>query len=31
LTPAIAKYHRRLKAELDPNGIFNPGRLYEAL
>ncbi|WP_136253313.1 glycolate oxidase subunit GlcE [Onishia niordana] len=28
LAPVIAKYHRRLKAELDPNGIFNPGRLY---
>lgn len=31
LAPAIAKYHRQLKAKLDPNGIFNPGRLYEAL
>ncbi|SDL27663.1 glycolate oxidase FAD binding subunit [Franzmannia pantelleriensis] len=28
LAPAVAKYHRNLKAELDPNGIFNPGRLY---
>ncbi|WP_192035000.1 glycolate oxidase subunit GlcE [Halomonas sp. YLGW01] len=28
LAPVIAKYHHRLKAELDPNGIFNPGRLY---
>ncbi|MDV6317635.1 glycolate oxidase subunit GlcE [Chromohalobacter sp. HP20-39] len=31
LSPVLAKYHRRLKAELDPNGIFNPGRLYEGL
>ncbi|MCG6659156.1 glycolate oxidase subunit GlcE [Halomonas campisalis] len=28
LAPALEKYHRRLKAELDPSGIFNPGRLY---
>ncbi|GHC17430.1 glycolate oxidase subunit GlcE [Aidingimonas halophila] len=28
LAPSVAKYHRRLKATLDPNGIFNPGRLY---
>ncbi|MBD3895274.1 glycolate oxidase subunit GlcE [Halomonas sp. ML-15] len=28
LAPVVAKYHRQLKAELDPNGIFNPGRLY---
>lgn len=31
LAPVVAKYHRNLKAELDPNGIFNPGRLYAAL
>ncbi|WP_275285773.1 glycolate oxidase subunit GlcE [Halomonas elongata] len=31
LPPVLAKYHRRLKAELDPNGIFNPGRLYAEL
>ncbi|WP_129140729.1 glycolate oxidase subunit GlcE [Modicisalibacter coralii] len=31
LSPVLAKYHRQLKAKLDPNGIFNPGRLYEAL
>ncbi|MCK0745839.1 glycolate oxidase subunit GlcE [Chromohalobacter nigrandesensis] len=31
LSPVLAKYHRRLKAELDPHGIFNPGRLYEGL
>lgn len=30
LAPVVAKYHRNLKAELDPNGIFNPGRLYAA-
>ncbi|WP_407921331.1 glycolate oxidase subunit GlcE [Aidingimonas lacisalsi] len=28
LAPTVAKYHRHLKATLDPNGIFNPGRLY---
>ncbi len=31
LTPVLAKYHRQLKARLDPNGIFNPGRLYPDL
>ncbi|MDN3557922.1 glycolate oxidase subunit GlcE [Halomonas maura] len=31
LAPVVAKYHRRLKAELDPKGIFNPGRLYAEL
>ncbi|RTR07013.1 glycolate oxidase subunit GlcE [Halomonas nitroreducens] len=31
LAPVMAKYHRRLKAELDPKGIFNPGRLYAEL
>ncbi|MBB3190487.1 glycolate oxidase subunit GlcE [Halomonas cerina] len=31
LAPVVAKYHRRLKAELDPRGIFNPGRLYAAI
>ncbi|AGA33894.1 Glycolate dehydrogenase, FAD-binding subunit GlcE [Thioalkalivibrio nitratireducens DSM 14787] len=31
LAPAIAKYHRQLKAQLDPHGIFNPGRLYPDL
>ena len=30
LTPVVEKYHRNLKAELDPQGIFNPGRLYAA-
>jgi glycolate oxidase FAD binding subunit len=28
LAPAIAGLHRRLKATLDPHGIFNPGRMY---
>ncbi|TVP93285.1 MAG: glycolate oxidase subunit GlcE [Thioalkalivibrio sp.] len=31
LAPLLAKYHRQLKARLDPNGIFNPGRLYPDL
>ena len=30
LAPVVEKYHRNLKAELDPKGIFNPGRLYAA-
>jgi glycolate oxidase FAD binding subunit len=28
LAPAIAKIHRNLKAEFDPSGVFNPGRMY---
>ena len=28
LEPALAKLHRNLKASFDPEGIFNPGRLY---
>lgn len=31
LSPAVAAIHRRLKAEFDPAGIFNPGRLYPDL
>lgn len=31
LTPGIAAVHKRLKAALDPHGIFNAGRMYEAL
>jgi len=31
LSPAIEQIHRRLKAEFDPAGIFNPGRLYPDL
>ncbi len=28
LAPSLLHYHQRLKAQLDPQGIFNPGRLY---
>jgi len=28
LSPALLAIHRRLKAEFDPAGIFNPGRMY---
>ena len=28
LPPALATIHRKLKTELDPAGIFNPGRMY---
>lgn len=28
LAPAVAKIHERLKRSFDPNGIFNPGRMY---
>ena len=31
LKPAIEQIHRRLKAEFDPAGIFNPGRMYPNL
>lgn len=31
LAPALLHYHRRLKQQLDPQGIFNPGRLYAEL
>jgi glycolate oxidase FAD binding subunit len=31
LTPALSLIHRRLKAQFDPAGIFNPGRLYSDL
>ena len=24
----LLRYHRQLKAQLDPKGIFNPGRMY---
>jgi glycolate oxidase FAD binding subunit len=30
LEPALARIHARLKAEFDPAGIFNPGRLLPA-
>lgn len=28
LPPALLRYHRSLKHQLDPHGIFNPGRMY---
>jgi glycolate oxidase FAD binding subunit len=31
LKPVTEQIHRRLKAEFDPAGIFNPGRLYPSL
>jgi glycolate dehydrogenase FAD-binding subunit len=31
LSPALLALHRRLKAEFDPHGIFNRGRLYPDL
>ncbi len=31
LPDALLHVHRQLKAQLDPQGIFNPGRLYAAL
>lgn len=31
LDPVVAGIHRRLKSEFDPQGIFNPGRMYSYL
>ena len=31
LPPTLLRYHRNLKQQLDPRGIFNPGRLYAEL
>jgi glycolate oxidase FAD binding subunit len=31
LPDALMRYHRNLKQQLDPQGIFNPGRLYAEL
>jgi glycolate oxidase FAD binding subunit len=31
LPETLQRYHRQLKAQLDPRGIFNPGRLYDWL
>lgn len=31
LPAALMRYHRSLKQQLDPRGIFNPGRLYTEL
>lgn len=28
LQPILMRYHQQLKAQLDPKGIFNPGRMY---
>jgi glycolate oxidase FAD binding subunit len=28
LAPTLLRYHRQLKAQLDPQGLFNPGRMY---
>ncbi|NRR33666.1 glycolate oxidase subunit GlcE [Oxalobacteraceae bacterium] len=28
LAPALHKIHQRLRAQFDPSGIFNPGRMY---
>jgi len=28
LSPPLARIHRELKASFDPQGVFNPGRLY---
>ena len=31
LPETLQRYHRQLKAQLDPQGIFNPGRMYDWL
>lgn len=31
LSPGLMQIHRRLKQAFDPNGIFNPGRMYREL
>ena len=31
LSAAVLEIHRRLKHEFDPDGIFNPGRMYAGL
>ena len=31
LPDALKRYHRQLKAQLDPRGVFNPGRMYDWL
>ncbi|ENO85698.1 glycolate oxidase subunit GlcE [Thauera linaloolentis] len=31
LPAVLMRYHRQLKAQLDPQGIFNPGRMYAGL
>ncbi|WP_144143479.1 glycolate oxidase subunit GlcE [Paraburkholderia sp. BCC1884] len=31
LAPALLRFHRQLKQQIDPRGLFNPGRLYASL
>jgi glycolate oxidase FAD binding subunit len=31
LAPALARIHQQLKKSFDPQGLFNPGRLYPGL
>jgi glycolate oxidase FAD binding subunit len=31
LSAPVLAIHKRLKAEFDPSGIFNPGRMYDGL
>ena len=31
LSDALARIHRQTKAAFDPDGVFNPGRLYPGL
>ncbi len=31
LAPPLLRFHEQLKQQLDPNGIFNPGRMYAGL
>ncbi len=31
LSASVLEIHRRLKREFDPDGIFNPGRMYAEL
>jgi glycolate oxidase FAD binding subunit len=31
LAPELADIHRRLKAQFDPDGVFNPGRMFKDL
>jgi len=31
LSAVLLRYHRQLKAQLDPQGLFNPGRMYAEL
>ena len=31
LSSAVLKIHQRLKAELDPHGVFNPSKMYPGL